>query len=84
MKKRIRKVKVRPEEFYDRRGLLGELEERRVDSALEEGLRRQILGGKRARRLRNRRQRLVGIIRRGGKVALGLSVNDLLKSRSMD
>src|SRR5262249_21152680 len=38
---------------YDRRGILRELEEVPVESALDEELRRQILRGTRARRLRN-------------------------------
>jgi len=37
----------------DRRGVLGELQESPVEFALEEELRRQILGGKRTRRLQN-------------------------------
>ncbi len=39
--------------YYDRRGVLGELEERPVEFALEEELRRQILRGRRTRRLQN-------------------------------
>lgn len=84
MKKRVRKVKGRRVEFYDHRGVLGELEDRRVDVALAEELRRQILGSKRARRVTNRRRRLADIIRRAGKVPLALTVKDLLKSRSKD
>jgi hypothetical protein len=38
---------------YDRRGILRELEEIPVEFALDEELRRQILRGTRARRLRN-------------------------------
>jgi hypothetical protein len=53
MKKGARKVKASPAEYYDRRGVLGEMEEGPVEFALEEELRRQILGGKRTRRLQN-------------------------------
>ena len=53
MKKGARKVKETPAEYYDRRGVLGELKEGPVEFALEEELRRQILGGKRTRRLQN-------------------------------
>lgn len=84
MKKRVRKVKERRVEFYDHRGVLGELEERPVEFALEEELRRQILGGMRTRLPRYRRRRLADMIGRGGKVPLALSVNDLLKRRSKD
>ena len=40
-------------EYYDRRGVLGELEERPVEFALEEELRQQILHGRRRHRLQN-------------------------------
>jgi len=53
MKKEARKVMETPAEYYDRRGVLGEMEEGPVEFALEEELRRQILGGKRTRRLQN-------------------------------
>ena len=53
MKKAAGKVKETPAEYYDRRGVLGELEEGPIEFALEEELRRQILGGKRTRRLQN-------------------------------
>ena len=39
--------------YYDRRGVLGEIVPGRVEFALDEELRRQILGGRRARRLQN-------------------------------
>ncbi len=42
-----------PAEYYDRRGVLGELEERPVEFALEEELRQQILQGRRRHRLQN-------------------------------
>ena len=53
MKKGARKVKETPAEYYDRRGVLGELEEGPIGFALEEELRKQILGGQRTRRLQN-------------------------------
>ena len=53
MKKGAGKVKETPAKYYDRRGVLGELQESPVEFALEEELRRQILGGKRTRRLQN-------------------------------
>ncbi len=53
MNKGNRKLKETPAKYYDRRGVLGELKERPVEFALEEELRRQILGGKRTRRLQN-------------------------------
>ncbi|MGD0309693.1 MAG: hypothetical protein ABSC02_10415 [Acidobacteriota bacterium] len=40
-------------EYYDRRGVLPELEEGAIEFSLEEELRRQILEGKRTRRLQN-------------------------------
>jgi hypothetical protein len=53
MKKQPLKVKEKLAQYYDSRGVLGELDERPVEFALEEELREQILGGKRARRLQN-------------------------------
>ena len=47
------KVRENLAEYYDRQGVLGELEERQVEFALEEELRRQILRGGRTRRLQN-------------------------------
>ncbi len=47
------KVRENLAEYYDRRGVLGELEEQPVEFALEEELRRQILRGRRTRRLQN-------------------------------
>jgi len=40
-------------EYYDRRGILGEIEPGDVEFSLDEELRRQILRGGRTRRLRN-------------------------------
>jgi hypothetical protein len=39
--------------YYDRHGVLGEIEERPVAFALDEELRRRIRGGERTRRLEN-------------------------------
>jgi len=39
--------------YYDRRGILGEIEDANVEFSLDEELRRQILRGARSRRLRN-------------------------------
>ena len=43
----------RPAAYYDRRGVLGEVVGGPVEFALDEELRRQILGGGRTRRLQN-------------------------------
>ncbi len=48
-----RRAKADPAAYYDRRGVLKALVERPVEFALDEELRRQILGGARGRRLRN-------------------------------
>lgn len=40
-------------DYYDRHGVLGELEDGPVEFALDEELREQVLGGKRRRRLKN-------------------------------
>jgi predicted DNA binding CopG/RHH family protein len=50
---RARKLKEDLAEYYDRHGVLGELDERPVEFALNEDLRQQILRGKRMRRLQN-------------------------------
>jgi predicted DNA binding CopG/RHH family protein len=47
------RVKESIAEYYDRRGVLPELEEGAIEFSLEEELRRQILEGKRTRRLQN-------------------------------
>jgi predicted DNA binding CopG/RHH family protein len=47
------KVGETPAEYYDRRGVLGELADASVEFALEEELRQQILHGQRKRRLQN-------------------------------
>ncbi|HEV8441535.1 MAG TPA: hypothetical protein VGT40_25885 [Methylomirabilota bacterium] len=53
MAKTTRKVKERLAEYYDRHGVLGQLDQRPVEFALDEELRRQIMKGERARRLQN-------------------------------
>lgn len=53
MHKNVGTVKDTPAEYYDRRGVLGELEEAPIEFALEEELRQQILRGHRRRRLQN-------------------------------
>lgn len=53
MPRRVSKVEEDLPKYYDRRGVLGEIEERPVAFALDEELRRAILGGQRARRLQN-------------------------------
>ncbi len=46
-------MRERPAEYYDRRGVMGEIVPGRAAFASGEELRRQILGGRRARRLQN-------------------------------
>ena len=46
-------VKESLAEYYDRRGVIPELDERPVEFSLDEELRRQILEGRRTRRLQN-------------------------------
>ena len=53
MTKRGKTVKEDEAEYYDRHGVLGEIADRPVEFALDEDLRRRILGGERARRLQN-------------------------------
>jgi len=53
MKTRGGRVREGPAEYYDRRGVLGELVEHPVALALNEELREQILRGRRTRRLQN-------------------------------
>ena len=52
-KKKQTKVKEDLAHYYDRRGILMELEETPVEFSLEEELRKQIIGGKRTRRMKN-------------------------------
>ncbi len=53
MKRKVGKRKETLAEYYDRRGVLGEIVPGRVELALEEELRAQILHGRRTRRLQN-------------------------------
>ena len=53
MSKRTTPIKEDPAEYYERHGVLGELENGTVEFALDEELRRQILAGLRTRRLQN-------------------------------
>jgi len=53
MGRKTAKVKETPVAYYDRRGVLREIVPGRVEFALDEVLRLQILGGRRARRLQN-------------------------------
>lgn len=53
MKEKQAKVKESLAEYYDRYGILGEIEEGAVEFSLEDELRKQILGGKRTRRMKN-------------------------------
>lgn len=53
MRKAPGKVRETPADYYDRRGVLGELEEASVEFALEEELRQQIVQGRRRHRLQN-------------------------------
>lgn len=47
------RVREKRAEYYDRRGVLSDLNERPVEFILEEELRQQILEGRRTRRLQN-------------------------------
>jgi len=53
MSKRTTRIKEDVAEYYERHGVLGDLEDRTVEFALDEELRRQILAGQRTRRLQN-------------------------------
>ncbi len=53
MKRKVAKVKETLAQYYDRHGVMKEIAPGRVEFALEEELRRQILGGRRTRRLQN-------------------------------
>ena len=53
MSKAARKAKETLAQYYDRWGVLHEIDERPVEFALNEELRRQILEGRRTRRLQN-------------------------------
>ena len=53
MSKRTRKVRADLAEYYDRADILAEVEGAPIELTLDEHLRRQILQGKRGRRLQN-------------------------------
>lgn len=53
MARAARRVKENLAEYYDRHGVLRQLDQQPVEFALEEELRQQILEGRRARRLQN-------------------------------
>lgn len=53
MRKPAKRVKETDAQYYDRRGVLDELDAQPVEFALDEELRRQIVRGERARRLQN-------------------------------
>jgi hypothetical protein len=53
MKAKAVKKKVTDTEYYDKRGILGELVEGEVALSLEDALKQDILSGKRKRKLRN-------------------------------
>lgn len=53
MKVKASKKKITDREYYDKQGILGEMLEKDVPVSLEQSLQRDILSGKRKRRLRN-------------------------------
>lgn len=53
MPKRTTRIKEDVAEYYEPHGVLGELEDGTVEFSLDEDLRRQILAGRRTRRLQN-------------------------------
>ena len=53
MSKRTTRIEEDVADYYERHGVLGELEDGTVEFALDEELRRQILTGQRTRRLQN-------------------------------
>ncbi|MDA8422531.1 MAG: CopG family antitoxin [Nitrospiraceae bacterium] len=53
MKAKTGKKKATDEEYYDKRGILGEIVEGEVALSLEDALKQDILSGKRKRKLRN-------------------------------
>ena len=52
-KKPAARVRETPAQYYDARGVLGEIEDEAVDVTLDEALRADIVEGRRARRLQN-------------------------------
>jgi hypothetical protein len=53
MKVKAAKKKITDREYYDKQGILGEIIEKDVPMSLDQALRRDILLGKRKRRLQN-------------------------------
>ncbi|MFI5175190.1 MAG: hypothetical protein ACHQKY_10060 [Terriglobia bacterium] len=53
MKVKALKKRITDREYYDKQGILGEIIEKDVPLSLDQALRRDILLGKRKRRLRN-------------------------------
>lgn len=53
MKRKAAKKQTTDEEYYDKRGVLGEIAEEDVAISLDEALRQDIVTGKRKRKLRN-------------------------------
>jgi len=53
MKSKARPKKMTDEEYYDKAGVLGEMLDEDIAISLDEGLRRDILTGKRRRKLQN-------------------------------
>ncbi|MBI5099017.1 MAG: hypothetical protein HZB30_07225 [Nitrospirae bacterium] len=53
MKVKAARKKITDEEYYDKRGILSEIIEEDVAISLDEALRRDIVKGKRKRKLRN-------------------------------
>lgn len=53
MKGKTAKKKMSDEEYYDKRGILGEIVEGDVTLSLDDALREDILSGKRKRKLQN-------------------------------
>jgi len=53
MKVKVVKNKITDEDYYDKRGILGEIIEEDVAISLDEALMRDIVSGKRKRKLRN-------------------------------
>lgn len=53
MKVKASNMKTSDRKYYDERGVLGEMVEKDIPISLDQSLRRDILSGKRKRRLRN-------------------------------
>jgi predicted DNA binding CopG/RHH family protein len=53
MKKKAIKKELTDEEYYDTHGILGEIVDEDIDLSIEEALRKDIITGKRRRKLRN-------------------------------